>query len=157
MPGLEPIPDLNDHLRNRARPNESLDQYLRPQSCLIQERLPPLSSRTTLLQPHEMAPDYGKPLSLSFTATFTDARAVVVTLTDRDPTNPCRRITLDKKNDCCPLGRASRKGADIVAQPDNGYIENPVVSRNHAEIRADFVYEVGCCFLDRTYVPFFAC
>lgn len=68
--------------------------------------------------------------------------AVVVSLTEKFDGSNSRRITLDEKNNSCLLGRASRKGTDIIAQPDNGYFENPVVSRNHAEIRADFAYEV---------------
>lgn len=54
-----------------------------------------------------------------------------------------RQIKLDKENDSFVLGRASSKGVDILAQPDNGYFTNAVVSRNHAVVQADLFYEVS--------------
>lgn len=94
-----------------------------------------------------MPSKYGKSPSRPFIVVFINAVTVVVSLTENISGRAPRTITLDEDNDSCLLGRASRKGAGIVAQPNNGYFENPVVSRNHAEIRADFTYEVGSCFL----------
>lgn len=54
-----------------------------------------------------------------------------------------RHIKLDKESDSFVLGRASSKGMDILAESDNGYFTNPVVSRNHAVVQADLFYEVS--------------
>lgn len=66
---------------------------------------------------------------------------------NRDGDVTPRRIKLSEASDSIVLGRASSKGVDILAQPDNGYFVNPVVSRNHAEIKADLFYEVSDFYL----------
>lgn len=100
-----------------------------------------------------MPANQGTSPSLPFAAILINAVPVVVSLAEKIDGHPPRRITLDDRNDFCLLGRASRKGTEILARPDNGYFENPVVSRNHAEIRADFLYEVGSSFPSSSLYP----
>ncbi|SPN97472.1 uncharacterized protein DNG_00986 [Cephalotrichum gorgonifer] len=55
------------------------------------------------------------------------ANYVIVSLSEtKQGENSHRRIRLDEQNDTCLVGRASSKGVDILARPDNGYFENPV-------------------------------
>lgn len=60
---------------------------------------------------------------------------------------PERCIILTPDSDSIIIGRASKVSTKgYVAGEDNGWFDNPVMSRMHAKIRADFDTMVSLCF-----------
>ena len=56
---------------------------------------------------------------------------------------PHRSIRLDRTNNSVSLGRASKDHAKgFIATEENGWLDSPVMSREHAEIVADFDNQV---------------
>ncbi|CRK34324.1 hypothetical protein BN1723_004012 [Verticillium longisporum] len=51
-----------------------------------------------------------------------------------DNTYPERRITLNAARPSIPVGRTSKRVANLSAALDNAWLESPVISREHAEI-----------------------
>jgi hypothetical protein len=67
----------------------------------------------------------------------------IVTLTVRDPrvnfVLPQRQITLTEQNPSVRVGRASKVAAKgFIAGSDNAWFDSPVMSREHAELIANF-------------------
>jgi hypothetical protein len=76
---------------------------------------------------------------------LTDA-AVVINLTaenvDSSFRYPDRRLVLTTSKKSMPIGRTSRRAAEFAPRIDNGFFDNPVISRQHAELIADLYFEV---------------
>ncbi|ROT35515.1 hypothetical protein SODALDRAFT_68682 [Sodiomyces alkalinus F11] len=51
---------------------------------------------------------------------------------------PERRIVLTRNNPCAKVGRTSKSKPNLSAAMDNCLLDNPVISRDHAEIFAEF-------------------
>lgn len=73
---------------------------------------------------------------------------VTVTLTVREPRPnfvlPQRQITLTEQTPAVRVGRASKVASKgFVAGTDNAWFESPVMSREHAELTANFQTKVS--------------
>ncbi|KAM0745502.1 hypothetical protein ACQRIT_000886 [Beauveria bassiana] len=65
---------------------------------------------------------------------------VIVTLSCLSPTTlvfPQRRLLLSNRKNVIPIGRASKRSATLESRMYNAFIDAPVMSRQHAELRLD--------------------
>ncbi|KAM3506099.1 hypothetical protein MY11210_007698 [Beauveria gryllotalpidicola] len=65
---------------------------------------------------------------------------VIVTLSCLSPTTlvfPQRRLLLSNRKNVIPIGRASKRSAILESRMYNAWIDAPVMSRQHAELRLD--------------------
>ncbi|KAM0333423.1 hypothetical protein ACHAQA_002084 [Verticillium albo-atrum] len=82
---------------------------------------------------------------------MTPADDVIVSLTFpyHEEPFPERRIVLNTKKSSVLIGRTSKRVPDLSAALDNGWLDSPVISRNHAEIFLDHHQEKAVYIRDR--------
>ncbi|KAG5936032.1 hypothetical protein E4U53_000303 [Claviceps sorghi] len=82
---------------------------------------------------------------------YTDEVQVIFTSVEKGSKDDFldRRILLTKNNTRIDIGRSTKRDARLAAKPNNGWLDSPVVSRNHAAVSV-YIIDIGS--LHGTYV-----